>query len=79
MKNTLICTVGTSLLNNLKRSEESILSAVMAKNWHQVALLLLEKANTDRLCGAEINSITSICQKRLLAQYLRLIFLVSDT
>jgi putative CRISPR-associated protein (TIGR02619 family) len=79
MKNTLICTVGTSLLNNLKRSEESILSAVMAKNWHQVALLLLEKENTDRLCGAEINSITSICQKRLLAQYLRLIFLVSDT
>ncbi|KKD39599.1 MAG: putative CRISPR-associated protein [Limnoraphis robusta] len=79
MKNTLICTVGTSLLNNLKRSEESILSAVMAKNWHQVALLLLEKANTDRLCGAEINSITSICKKRLLAQYLRLIFLVSDT
>jgi putative CRISPR-associated protein (TIGR02619 family) len=79
MKNTLICTVGTSLLNNLKRSEESILSAVMAKNWHQVALLLLEKENTDRLCGAEINSITSISQKRLLAQYLRLIFLVSDT
>ncbi|MEL7039250.1 MAG: putative CRISPR-associated protein [Cyanobacteria bacterium J06592_8] len=79
MRNTLICTVGTSLLNNLKRAEEPIQSALLAKNWQQLALLLVEKSNTERICGAEVNSITSICKKGLLAQYFRLIFLVSDT
>jgi len=79
MRNTLICTVGTSLLNNLKYAQEPIKEVFESKNWHQLALLLLDKANTDRLCGAEINSITSICNKNLLAQRIRLILLVSDT
>ena len=79
MRNTLICTVGTSLFNNLRNAEESIKQAFEAKNWHQLSLLLLQKSNSDRVCGAEINSITSICKKQLLANCMRLIFLVSDT
>jgi putative CRISPR-associated protein (TIGR02619 family) len=80
MRNTLICTVGTSLLNNLKSSqEEAVKQAFEAKNWQQVALILLQRSNSDRLCGAEINSITSICDKGLLENRKKLIFLVSDT
>ncbi|MEB3830199.1 putative CRISPR-associated protein [Phormidium sp. CCY1219] len=79
MRTTLICTVGTSLLNNLKRAEESIKEVWESKNWNQLSLLLLERENTDRLCGAEINSISRICEKGFLADRLRLIFLVSDT
>lgn len=80
MKSTLICTVGTSLFNNLKNAtEEPVKQAFEEKNFNQLALLLLERKNTDRLCGAEINSIASICDKGLLEDRLRLIFLVSDT
>ena len=79
MRNTLICTVGTSLFNNLKYSEGDIKQAFDDQNWNQVSLLLLEKKNSDRICGAEINSITSICNKGLLSAKIKLIFLVSDT
>ncbi len=80
MRNRLISTVGTSLINNLKKSkEEAIQQAVEEKNWHQIALLLLQKENSDYLCGAEINSITSICKKEFIACPPKLIFLLSDT
>ncbi|MBK1986922.1 putative CRISPR-associated protein [Sphaerospermopsis aphanizomenoides BCCUSP55] len=79
MRNTLICTVGTSLFGNIRNSEESIKKAFEDKNWNQLALLLIEQENTARVCGAEINSITSICSKNLLTSRIRLIFLVSDT
>ncbi|RMH71384.1 MAG: putative CRISPR-associated protein [Cyanobacteria bacterium J007] len=80
MRNTLICTVGTSLLNNLKFSQnEEIKKAFENQNWNQLALLLLQQPNSARICGAEINSISSICEKGYLQNYLRLIFLVSDT
>ncbi len=79
MRNTLICTVGTSLFNNLKYGEESIKQVFESENWNQLALLLLEQENSARICGAEINSITSICNKNLLTSKIRLIFLVSDT
>ncbi|MEQ8971857.1 MAG: putative CRISPR-associated protein [Coleofasciculus sp. C1-SOL-03] len=80
MRNTLICTVGTSLFNNLKFSqEESIKQAFEGKNWNQLSRLLLQRKNNERICGAEINSITSICEKGFLNPRIRLIFLVSDT
>lgn len=80
MRNILICTVGTSLLGNLKRSDdEPIKQALSSKNWNQVALRLLEYENCDRICGAEINSITSIQNANLIDVRGRLIFLVSDT
>jgi putative CRISPR-associated protein (TIGR02619 family) len=79
MQNTLICTVGTSLFNNLKNAEVSIKGIFEANNWNQLSLLLLQQPNSARVCGAEINSITSICEKNLLSVRLSLIFLVSDT
>ena len=48
MRNALICTVGTSLLNNLKRAEGEIFNAFSQQNWQQVALLLNQSQNTDR-------------------------------
>jgi putative CRISPR-associated protein (TIGR02619 family) len=81
MRNTLICTVGTSLMGNLLRlaPEDPIRLAWEAKNYQEVALALLQRDPGDRLCGAEINSITSICQEGMLTKYICLIFLVSDT
>ena len=79
MRNTLICTVGTSLINNLKYADDSVKQVFDTENWQQMALLLLKQPNSARLCGAEINSITSICKQKLLAERIRLIFLVSDT
>ena len=79
MRNTLICTVGTSLFNNLSRSEESLQKPFKDKNWNQLALELVKLPNTDRVCGAEINSITSICEKNLISEKINLFFLVSDT
>jgi putative CRISPR-associated protein (TIGR02619 family) len=80
MRNTLICTVGTSLLNNLKfAKDEAIQAAFQDCNWNQISLLLLDQDNSARICGAEINSITSICNKGYLQDPIRLIFLVSDT
>lgn len=79
MRDILICTVGTSLFNNLKNAEESLKQVFEAKNWKQLSLLLLKEPSSARVCGAEINSITSICNKNLLDARRRLIFLVSDT
>ncbi len=80
MRNTLICTVGTSLFNNLKHSQDKdIQQAFEQRNIQKLSLLLLTYKSTDRLCGAEINSIASICNKGFLQDYIRLIFLVSDT
>ncbi|NJM71971.1 MAG: putative CRISPR-associated protein [Scytonema sp. RU_4_4] len=80
MRNTLICTVGTSLFSNLKYTDEqAIKQAFEEKNWQKLTLLLLDKVNTHRICGAEINSIARICEKGFLSSFERLIFLVSDT
>jgi len=81
VRDTLICTVGTSLFSNIKfaKDHEVIQQAFQGKNWQQLALLLLEKPNNDRLCGAEINSITSICNGNYLSSRYRLLFLVSET
>jgi putative CRISPR-associated protein (TIGR02619 family) len=78
-KTTLICTVGTSLLNNLKRSEGELKKFLAEQNWQQLVISLLDHNNSDRVCGAEINSITSIVDKELIHDLRHLIFLVSDT
>ena len=79
MRTILICTVGTSLLNNCRRAGESLQAMITTQNWKQLSLHLLEQANTARLCGAEINSISRICDQQVLSERKRLIFLVSDT
>jgi putative CRISPR-associated protein (TIGR02619 family) len=81
MKTRLICTVGTSLIGNIRRLEETdpIRVAFDNQNWSQVVRSLLEKGNTAQVCGAEINSITSICTSNLLFDRIHILFLVSDT
>lgn len=84
MRNTLICTVGTSLFGNLKHlgkkyPDHPAYQAFLAQDWARVALDLLKEAPTERLCGAEINSITSIVNSGYVRPLLHLVFLVSDT
>lgn len=77
-KDILICTVGTSLLANIERDEK--LKTYKDKgNWIGLCKSLLQLSAQDRICGAEINSITSIIEKNYLTRRNELYFLVSDT
>ena len=68
--NTLLCTIGTSLfypnLNGLTREPQNdrvkaaLAQAYPAKDWPEVAALLRQIEPTERLCGAEINSVTDL-------------------
>ncbi|GIW89771.1 MAG: hypothetical protein KatS3mg109_0203 [Pirellulaceae bacterium] len=92
-RNTLLCTVGTSLFDaNLKKlgdetqrskmklpeNWQAIENAYRAKDWSTLAKELLDVSPTERLCGAEINTIEEICKRKLLSLE-NIIFLVSDT
>ncbi|MCS6958626.1 MAG: putative CRISPR-associated protein [Pseudanabaenaceae cyanobacterium SKYGB_i_bin29] len=80
MRQRLICTVGTSLLSNLNNKVGLETGSIkQPESWRNVSLFLLEKSNKDKVCGAEINSIASICQKGFLDRLTELTFLVSDT
>ncbi len=89
MRNTLLCTVGTSLFeSNLKNLSES--SPNLPSNWRTLKkyfeekkypLLAKELLSVDpnnRICGAEINTIEAAKFKEWL-RIENLIFLVSDT
>jgi CRISPR/Cas system-associated protein Csm6 len=89
MKNTLICTVGTSLFEaNLRQLSEqtadapenwlAIRQAYDSCNWKKLAQELLRVDPAKRLCGAEINTIQEVKRKNWLSLE-NLIFLVSDT
>jgi putative CRISPR-associated protein (TIGR02619 family) len=79
-RDTLICTVGTSLKTNLAHSaDQGVRRELERGNAKGLALRLLSFAPDDRLCGAEINSIGSIVQKGYLAERRKLALLVSDT
>lgn len=89
MRNTLICTVGTSLFeNNLKNLSvetlgkpenwELIKRYYEEKNINLLAIELLKVDPSSRICGAEINTIEEAKSKRWL-DLQNLIFLVSDT
>ncbi|OPY90894.1 MAG: CRISPR-associated protein (Cas_APE2256) [Syntrophus sp. PtaU1.Bin208] len=80
MRDTLICTVGTSLKNNINGQKESPLySLLMEGNAKGVALELLKNSPEDRLNGAEINSIHSIISGKRLDRLENLVLLVSHT
>lgn len=80
MRNTLICTVGTSLKKNLTNSAENKYAALLEqKNIKGISLELAKIEPTDHLVGAEINSIASILKKNLIQDRLNLHLLVSDT
>jgi putative CRISPR-associated protein (TIGR02619 family) len=80
MRDILICTVGTSLLGNLARSEDAnLLSLLEKRNEKGLAIALGKIAPEERICGAEINSINGILNQGYLQYQTRLVFLVSDT
>lgn len=89
MRNTLICTVGTSLFeSNLKRLSESspecpenwqeIKTQFDNSNWNELAKELLKVNPSNWTCGAEINTIEEAKKKKWL-ELNNLILLVSDT
>lgn len=92
MKNTLICTVGTSLLeSNLKRlfespttfpnlpnNAEALRAAYQSQDAKKIAAELAKIKATERVCGAEINTVEEIRNKKWLSLE-NLFFLVSDT
>ncbi|GAB4458946.1 MAG: hypothetical protein Fur0044_51870 [Anaerolineae bacterium] len=87
-RNTLICTVGTSLFeSNLKHlSDKSdapvnwreLKNAFDRADWKQTAAELRKISPSARVCGAEINTVEEILKKNWLSLE-NLIFLVSDT
>ncbi len=80
MRDTLICTVGTSLVGNLSRLDDPGLRKLYDDgNAKGLAVELAKHDPTDRTCGAEINSITRILSAGLLDQRQNLLLLVSDT
>ena len=68
--NTLICTVGTSLiypnLSNLDKEAQddpvksALSEAYSRRDWREVATQLRQRQPTERLCGAEINSVSDL-------------------
>ncbi|MFP3868868.1 MAG: putative CRISPR-associated protein [Desulfobacteraceae bacterium] len=79
-RDVLICTVGTSLKTNLERAEDpGIQKDIGRQNAKGLALQLLKQQPHDRLCGAEINSISSIVEHGYLNNPRKLVLLVSDT
>ena len=89
MRNTLICTVGTSLFeSNLKNLSSAkpeapenwikIKEHFDNENWIELSKELLKVNPNNRNCGAEINTIEEAKKKNWL-NLSNLIFLVSDT
>jgi len=81
MRNILICTVGTSLAGNLSRldAQDPMRKAWDEDNLKTVASQIISKKPDERICGAEINSVASICKENKLDELLSIVLLVSDT
>ena len=85
---TVICTVGTSLfkpnLAGLKTDDpdptrKALAAAFASGDWAAVTAGLLKLEPTERLCGAEINSLASLVGKEYAAPDANLVFCHSDT
>ena len=73
---TLLCTIGTSLLypnlvglTQMPQDDPTLAAladAYSAENWLAVATHLHEIDPTNRLCGAEINSVTDLLEQGLI-------------
>jgi putative CRISPR-associated protein (TIGR02619 family) len=76
----LLCTVGTSLITNISRVENSTLREHIGKrNVQGTVTELLKLHPRNRICGAEINSVCSIVEGDFLSKRSKCIFLVSDS
>jgi len=80
-RDILICTVGTSLFSNIERLDDKEPLKVYEKKGNITGLVkeLLKRNPRDRVCGAEINSITSIIEKGKLSERNELHLLISHT
>ena len=85
LRHTLICTVGTSLSANLAGLQHddagpirALAQAFVGRRWEDVAAGLRRIAPTDRLCGAEINSVADLATQSGVEKG-RLHLLVSET
>lgn len=82
---TVISTVGTSLFNNLNNLKEDeatrdLLRAYRNSDWGQVTAQLKRRKPSDRICGAEINSLHDLIERKESGNMLHsLHFAVSDT
>ncbi|HPP71073.1 MAG TPA: putative CRISPR-associated protein [Pseudothermotoga sp.] len=81
---TVLCTVGASLLTNLKKSDVPEIKAAFEKlnqgDFKSAAAEMLKiKDPADRVLGAEINSMYSLIQKGYIDSTQKLYLLVSDT
>ena len=72
-RHTLLCTIGTSLFypnlstlrdDNPNPTLAALAKAYTAKDWQGVASLLSELNPTERLCGAEINSVADLLKDK---------------
>jgi putative CRISPR-associated protein (TIGR02619 family) len=88
LASTVICTVGTSLfkpnLAGLKTDDpdptrKALAAAFASGDWAAVTAGLLKLEPTERLCGAEINSLASLVGKEYAAPDANLVFCHSDT
>lgn len=90
--NTLLCTVGTSLffpnLEDLKARVATrpispdlkpLATAYKARQWTEVAKSLNDRAASERLCGAEINSVSCMIERNYVANDVGLHFFCSAT
>lgn len=86
---TLLCTIGTSLvypnLFNLTQEKQTdpiraaLAQAYSDKNWSEVAIQLHNVEPTERLCGAEINSVTDLLKQGIVERgYLHLFHSETD-
>ena len=86
---TLLCTIGTSLLypnlsNLIKEKQTDPVRAALAQaysgeNWSEVATQLREIDPIERLCGAEINSVTDLLSQQIIERgYLHLFHSETD-
>jgi len=79
-KTIVLCTVGTSLLSNIGReSDPQLKEAYEKKDSKKLAVALNEYDQSERLCGAEINSIASMVDKGYVTEDCSIHFLVSNT
>jgi len=80
MRDILISTAGTSLLGNLRHHENKRLKQLAdANDASALCRELLNMDQTQRMCGAEINSVASIVEKGLVHGRSLHLILVSDT
>ena len=80
MRDILISTAGTSLKGNIKRDgDEALQKYLDSGKISQLADSLCRFNDTDRLCGAEINSVAGILSQKLLHERFLHMILVSDT